>query len=119
MTAKVPLQTDTRIGSIEVKIKKLDAELGAFKSQMAKLREGPGKVSCPTFHLCAWPLFSLSIVWSDCGSHSFLESQLISWGTGCYPTTSSADVEAEEDVRRSTHAASTADLEYGASGYDY
>ncbi|KAK1922564.1 Snf7 family [Papiliotrema laurentii] len=35
--------TDTRIGSVEVKIKKLDAELGAFKAQMAKLRDGPGK----------------------------------------------------------------------------
>ncbi len=39
------VQTDTRIGSVEVKIKKLDAELSAFKAQMAKLREGPGKVS--------------------------------------------------------------------------
>lgn len=38
------MQTDTRIGTIEVKIKKLDAELGAFKTQMAKLRDGPGKV---------------------------------------------------------------------------
>lgn len=38
------VQTDTRIGSVEVKIKKLDAELGAFKQQMAKLRDGPGKV---------------------------------------------------------------------------
>jgi len=37
--------TDTRIGSIEVKIKKLDAELSAFKAQMAKLREGPGKAA--------------------------------------------------------------------------
>ncbi|KAK4687638.1 charged multivesicular body protein 5, partial [Tremellales sp. Uapishka_1] len=36
-------QTDARIGSIEVKVKKLDAELGVFKSQMAKLRDGPGK----------------------------------------------------------------------------
>ena len=38
-------QTDSRMGTIEVKIKKLDAELSAFKQQMAKLREGPGKVS--------------------------------------------------------------------------
>ena len=38
------IQTDTRIGTIEVKIKKLDAELGAFKTQMSKLRDGPGKV---------------------------------------------------------------------------
>jgi hypothetical protein len=37
-------QTDTRVGTIEVKIRKLDAELGTFKAQMAKMREGPGKV---------------------------------------------------------------------------
>lgn len=30
--------------SIEVKIKKLDAELGRYKEQMSKLRGGPGKV---------------------------------------------------------------------------
>nr|GAT53030.1 vacuolar protein sorting-associated protein 60 [Mycena chlorophos] len=35
--------TDARIASIEVKIKKLDAELGRYKEQMAKLRNGPGK----------------------------------------------------------------------------
>jgi len=35
--------TDTRIGSIEVKIKKLDAELGRYKEQMSRLRDGPGK----------------------------------------------------------------------------
>ncbi|KAF7290999.1 Vacuolar protein sorting-associated protein 60 [Mycena chlorophos] len=35
--------TDARIASIEVKIKKLDAELGRYKEQMAKLRSGPGK----------------------------------------------------------------------------
>jgi charged multivesicular body protein 5 len=39
------VSTDNRIGSIEVKIKKLDAELSVFKGQMAKLRDGPGKVS--------------------------------------------------------------------------
>lgn len=32
------------MGSIEVKIKKLDNELATYKAQMAKLREGPGKV---------------------------------------------------------------------------
>lgn len=37
-------QTDTRIGSIEVKIKKLDGELARYKEQMSKLRNGPGKV---------------------------------------------------------------------------
>ena len=32
------------MGSIEVKIKKLDGELARYKEQMAKLRNGPGKV---------------------------------------------------------------------------
>ncbi|EJD53523.1 vacuolar protein sorting-associated protein 60 [Auricularia subglabra TFB-10046 SS5] len=35
--------TETRIGAIEVKIKKLDAELGKYKEQLSKLRNGPGK----------------------------------------------------------------------------
>jgi len=35
--------TDTRMQSVEVKIKKLDAELGRYKEQMSKLRNGPGK----------------------------------------------------------------------------
>ncbi|KAI6047501.1 Snf7 family [Pisolithus marmoratus] len=35
--------TDTRIASIEVKIKKLDGELMRYKEQMSKLRNGPGK----------------------------------------------------------------------------
>ncbi|KAJ3560436.1 hypothetical protein NP233_g10841 [Leucocoprinus birnbaumii] len=35
--------TDTRIGSIEVKIRKLDGELARYKDQMSKLRNGPGK----------------------------------------------------------------------------
>ncbi|THG98858.1 hypothetical protein EW026_g3384 [Hermanssonia centrifuga] len=35
--------TDTRVASIEVKIKKLDGELGRYKEQMSKLRNGPGK----------------------------------------------------------------------------
>jgi len=34
---------DTRMGSIEVKIKKLDGELGRYREQMNKLRNGPGK----------------------------------------------------------------------------
>lgn len=32
------------MGNIEVKIKKLDNELATYKAQMAKLRDGPGKV---------------------------------------------------------------------------
>ncbi|TFY67878.1 hypothetical protein EVG20_g3781 [Dentipellis fragilis] len=35
--------TDARVGSIEVKIKKLDGELARYKDQMSKLRNGPGK----------------------------------------------------------------------------
>ncbi len=37
-------QTDSRIQSIEVKIKKLDGELNRYKEQMSKLKNGPGKV---------------------------------------------------------------------------
>ncbi|RPD80931.1 vacuolar protein sorting-associated protein 60, partial [Lentinus tigrinus ALCF2SS1-7] len=35
--------TDTRVASIEVKIKKLDGELARYKEQMGRLRNGPGK----------------------------------------------------------------------------
>ncbi|KAL4076174.1 Snf7 family [Scleroderma yunnanense] len=35
--------TDTRIASIEVKIRKLDGELMRYKEQMSKMRNGPGK----------------------------------------------------------------------------
>ena len=37
--------TDTRMGSIEVKVKKLDNELATYKAQLAKLRDGPGKAA--------------------------------------------------------------------------
>ncbi|GAA5981948.1 hypothetical protein JCM11641_006808 [Rhodosporidiobolus odoratus] len=37
--------TDQRIDSIEVKIRKLDAELTKYRDQMRKMRDGPGKVS--------------------------------------------------------------------------
>ncbi|KAG9294294.1 hypothetical protein G9A89_021653 [Geosiphon pyriformis] len=35
--------TDLRVDAVEVKIKKLDAELAKYKDQMKKLRDGPGK----------------------------------------------------------------------------
>ncbi|KAF8517863.1 hypothetical protein JB92DRAFT_2156673 [Gautieria morchelliformis] len=35
--------TDARVQSIEVKIRKLDSELGRYKDQLAKMRSGPGK----------------------------------------------------------------------------
>ena len=37
-------QTDERVATIEVKIRKLDGELSRYKEQMGKLRDGPGKV---------------------------------------------------------------------------
>ncbi|BEJ15841.1 hypothetical protein CspHIS471_0504460 [Cutaneotrichosporon sp. HIS471] len=37
--------TDSRMGGIEVKIKKLDNELATYKAQLAKLRDGPGKTA--------------------------------------------------------------------------
>ena len=36
--------------SIEVKVKKLDAELARYKEQMSKLRNGPGKVCSTTLN---------------------------------------------------------------------
>ncbi|PKC04030.1 hypothetical protein RhiirA5_9965 [Rhizophagus irregularis] len=35
--------TDNRVDAVEVKIKKLDAELAKYKDQMKKMRDGPGK----------------------------------------------------------------------------
>lgn len=43
--------TDVRIDSIEVKIRKLDAELTKFRDQMKRMKDGPGKVRPP------FPLF--------------------------------------------------------------
>jgi len=36
---------DTRIDSIEVKLRKLDAELAKYRDQLKRLREGPGKAA--------------------------------------------------------------------------
>ena len=43
MTRLPSTQTDARMSSIEVKIRKLDGELARYKEQMSKLRNGPGK----------------------------------------------------------------------------
>lgn len=43
-------QTDSRMQSIDVKIKKLDGELGRFKDQMSRLKNGPGKVRMLVAH---------------------------------------------------------------------
>ncbi|KAJ3112929.1 Charged multivesicular body protein 5 [Phlyctochytrium bullatum] len=37
--------TDSRVDSVEVKIKKLDAELIKYKDQLKKMREGAAKVA--------------------------------------------------------------------------
>jgi len=41
--AEAIASTEIRASSIEVKIRKLDAELGRYKDQIAKMRSGPGK----------------------------------------------------------------------------
>ncbi|KAI9499785.1 Vacuolar protein-sorting-associated protein 60 [Coemansia spiralis] len=35
--------TDSRVGAVEVKIKKLDGELARYRDQIKKMRDGPGK----------------------------------------------------------------------------
>jgi len=40
----VTCQTDARSAAIEVKVKKLDAELQGYKDKMAKMKAGPAKV---------------------------------------------------------------------------
>ena len=72
------MQTDTRMSSIEVKIKKLDGELAKYKEQMSKLRNGPGKVRSTSL------LFRLSII-----TITFAAS---------HPTTRSPNSETEKDV---------------------
>lgn len=39
--------TESRADSVQVKIRKLDAELTRYRDQMKKLRDGPGKVGSP------------------------------------------------------------------------
>jgi len=92
-------QTDTRMSSIEVKIKKLDGELAKYKEQMSKLRNGPGKVRSTS------PLFRLSsIIITFAASH---------------PTTRSPNSETEKDVWISAFTADAANFQYGICGTDY
>ena len=86
------LQTDSRMQSVEVKIKKLDAELMRYKEQMAKLRNGPGKV-----------LINL-IPSSLTMTMAFPER---------YRATCYKDLETEENVRESISTTSTADIQHG------
>ena len=81
------------MASIEVKVKKLDAELARYKDQMSKLRNGPGKV-----HLGSPNdfLFGLNVTHTECDT-----------------TTSTQDAETEEDVRITDGAAHAANVQHG------
>lgn len=87
----IHFQIDTRSQSIEVKIRKLDAELGRYKEQLAKLRNGPGKVKSHVFAQVA-------------ATHVCVE---------CSTGTRHACVETEEDVRGAIGAAHAASIQYG------
>ena len=82
------------MGSIEVKVKKLDGELSRYKEQMSKLRDGPGKV---LIRLVLVSLATLNV------------SSLIERHT----TAGAAHAETETDVRVAARAAHAADVQYG------
>ena len=87
-------QTDARIASIEVNVKKLDGELMRYKEQMSKLRNGPGKVTCPTAHTLFSMLTSMS---ADAESDR---------------TTCPSRPSTKEDVRRPTRPTGTTDVQH-------
>ena len=82
------------MASIEVKIRKLDGELARYKEQMAKLRNGPGKVSIrPFILLIHHPIICPSIL-----------------STGRDSATRPAHTKAKTHVRSPDRAADTADV---------
>jgi hypothetical protein len=84
------------MASIEVKVKKLDAELARYKEQMSKLRNGPGKARIRNLWI-----------------HPLEYVDLNASGTERHTTTSSQDTEAEEDVRITDGATHAADFQHG------
>lgn len=62
--------TDLRIDAVEVKVKKLDAELTRFRDQMKKMKDGPGKVSI----VPPSPPLRLTCCYSSASYHSVLTS---------------------------------------------
>lgn len=80
------------MASIEVKIKKLDGELARYKEQMSKLRNGAGKVCYVSVATGRW------------GRTTVLER---------YPRTRHAYIEAEKNVRITTGAVNTANIQHG------
>lgn len=95
-------QTDTRIGSIEVKIKKLDGELARYKEQMSKLRNGPGKVRALLVDNVNDP--SVRAI-----AKRSTDTLTIERNTGARPT----HAEAEADVREPACAAHATDVQHG------
>ena len=85
------MQTDSRVDSVEVKIKRIDAELMKYKTQMGKMRDGPAKVGVLSKK-------------TTCSHQPEL----------C-ETESTSSIAAKEDVRRSTRPANAAIFQHGAS----
>lgn len=82
------------MSTIEVKIRKLDGELGRYKEQMSKLRPGPGKVH-PLPHLHT--------------PHRRSTNPHL----GRDPAARAAHAEAEAHVRGADRAAHAADVQHG------
>lgn len=69
-----------------MKIKKLDNELGTYKAQMAKLRDGPGKVGASVGILCFVGQDSESLPWLRLAlSTMTLSSDLVEHGVVEWP----------------------------------
>jgi hypothetical protein len=105
--------TDTRMGSIEVKVKKLDAELGVFKAQMAKMRDGPGKVSGVSL-----PSWTVHPTWDKGQWNGVLVPEPVLMPLERGTSEGAPDVEAEEAVWRAVGPAPATDIQHGASGDD-
>jgi len=93
------LQTDTRIASIEVKVKKLDGELMRYKEQMSKMRNGPGK-ACSPFTRIMGSMYSCVVAAS-------------------YTTTRNARIAAEEAIRVANGPTCSAIIQHGICGVGY
>ena len=96
------------MSSIEVKVRKLDGELARYKEQMAKLRNGPGKVkrSPLSYHLllASRAKFALSIT---------LRLEPLSPPPGRDPATRPTHTKTKTDVRSPDRAADAADVQHG------
>jgi hypothetical protein len=95
-----------------VKIKKLDGELGRYKEQMSKLRNGPGKVRYTRIILIHGT--DTTIIYGE----NYL-SFIIVVTTESDPRARTSCVEAEEDVRESTGTVNATDIQHGVCGACY